>query len=255
MNSKALLFPLLLMSGCASWDNSQYPRLNHHDLTLVHQVEHLGMEIDILANRGARECLPGQLQILERIYLKAKQEAEAGFDEDVMHSLIDANEQVHLMTHQLSWLENHTQCVSQTTLAQERHQLMLYLAVDNQFALDETALLPDYQESLAHSAKILVRHPSWFVTLTGYTDAKATDQYNQDLGLGRALRVKEYLIANGVSPEQLAARSGGERLALIGADRTQALAERTVIAELSTKAESSVPDPSIHAIRHWHLRH
>ncbi|WP_087025893.1 OmpA family protein [Thaumasiovibrio subtropicus] len=254
MKSSALLFPLLAICGCSSWDSSQYPKLNHYDVEMIHQVEHLALEIDILANRGARVCLPGQLEVLNRLYLKAKQEAESGFDKDVMHTLIDANEQIHLMTHQLSWLEDHTQCISQATLAQERHQLLLYLAIDNQFALDQTALLPDYREALTHSAAILKRHPSWFVTFTGYTDAKASESYNQDLGLARAMRVKEFLISQGVSPQQLAARSGGEIYALSDADRTQALAERTVVAELSKRAESAVPEPHIHAIRHWHMQ-
>ncbi|UXI00242.1 OmpA family protein [Photobacterium sp. TY1-4] len=252
MDRRLILFPLLLFGGCATWDNTHYPRLNQADLALVHQVEHLRLEIEVLANRGARECLPGQLQVLQRLYLKAKQEAEAGFDKDVQHSLIDANEQVHLITHQLDWLEEHTQCINRASVAQERRQLMLYFSVDNQFALDQSALLPDYQQALRHAAAILKRRDNWLITLTGYTDAKATTPYNQQLGLRRANRVKEFLVTQGVSPSQLTTRSHGDQFAHPGADRTAALAERTVIAELSEKSSSTVPSPGVHAIRHWH---
>ncbi|WP_413111324.1 OmpA family protein [Thaumasiovibrio sp. DFM-14] len=255
MHKPAIILPIVFLSSCASWDNSQYPHLNHDDVAMVHQVEHLGIEIALLANRGARECLPGQLKRLERLYLKAKQEAESGFDKDVKHSLIDANEQVHLIEHQLSWLETHTQCVAQATVAQERQQLLLYLSIDNQFALDRSRLLPDYQQALVNAATIIKKHPDWFITLTGYTDAKASDDYNQDLGLARATNVKAFLINQGVEPKQLAATSGGKRHANPTANRTEALAERTVIAQLSMQKESDVPEPAIHAIRHWHLNH
>ncbi|UTV26738.1 OmpA family protein [Photobacterium atrarenae] len=252
MDTRFLIFPLLLAGGCASWDNTLYPRLNRTDMALIHQVEHLRLDIEDLANRGARACLPGQLQVLQRLYQKAKQEAEAGFDRDVRHSLIDADEQVHLISHQLDWLEEHTQCVNRGSLAQERRQLMLYFSVDNQFALDQAALLPDYQQALRQAATILKRRPDWHITLTGYTDAKASAAYNRQLGLNRANRVKAYLVELGVAPAQLTTQSRGDQLARAGASRTRALAERTVIAELSEPQQTTVPEPGIHAIRHWH---
>nr|WP_086940417.1 OmpA family protein [Thaumasiovibrio occultus] len=253
MKSFSLALPLILLSGCSQWDDTRYPHNTQNDLALVQQVEYLALEIQILANRGARTCLPGQLQTLERIYMKAEQEASSGFEKDAQVTLVDAQEQVHLITHQLDWLEEHTQCLVRSTEAQERRQLMMYFAIDNQFATDRTQLLPDYEKALQHAAAILARHPDWFITLTGYTDARATTVYNQELGLNRALRVKDFLITQGVDPNQLAARSGGEQFAAPTTNTTQMLAERTVIAELTKMRESSVPDPSIHAIRHWHI--
>jgi len=47
--------------------------------------------------------------------------------------------------------------------------------------------------------------------ITGYTDAKGTDQYNQELGYRRAKSVQQYLESKGMSSDKIVIESKGEK--------------------------------------------
>lgn len=48
------------------------------------------------------------------------------------------------------------------------------------------------------------------VLVTGKTDPRGTDEYNDKLGLERAARVKRYLVAHGISSDRVVTASVGE---------------------------------------------
>ena len=47
------------------------------------------------------------------------------------------------------------------------------------------------------------------IRLSGHTDGKGSDEYNQGLSRERALAVKEYLIQNGINDDQVLTESHG----------------------------------------------
>jgi outer membrane protein OmpA-like peptidoglycan-associated protein len=59
-------------------------------------------------------------------------------------------------------------------------------------------------------ASILLDHPSLRLTITGYTDSKGTEAYNQQLSVERATSVFKYLILSGIPKERMAVTGMGE---------------------------------------------
>ena len=59
-------------------------------------------------------------------------------------------------------------------------------------------------------ASILLDHPSLRLTITGYTDSKGTEEYNQELSVERATSVYKYLILSGIPKERMTVTGMGE---------------------------------------------
>ena len=59
-------------------------------------------------------------------------------------------------------------------------------------------------------ADIMKRYPTWVVTVEGHCDERGTAEYNLALGERRAVAVKTYLVALGVSPDRVRTVSYGK---------------------------------------------
>ncbi|PSU49960.1 hypothetical protein C9J12_07540 [Photobacterium frigidiphilum] len=228
-----LLTPLAL-GGCTLWppveDNDPDPPVQ----VQLRQLEHHSFELQILATRGAKLCLPGQYQKLEYLYLKARDEAKAGFDKDAEITLLQYKTQQAVIQTQMDWLEYHTTCFDHSYSEVElKEKLLVFMALDNQFALNRVELLPDYQQALRYAATILKRQSHWHLQLTGHTDSLGTSDSNIQLGMKRASAVKRFLIEQGVKSNQIAVFSAGESMAMDDThSRTQRLANRKVEAQV-----------------------
>lgn len=88
----------------------------------------------------------------------------------------------------------------------------------------------DYDSSAltAEARRILKQHAEWLqenqevaATIEGHCDERGSDEYNLALGERRAVATRDYLLAQGVSPNQLTIVSYGElRPAADGHDET-----------------------------------
>ncbi len=78
------------------------------------------------------------------------------------------------------------------------------------FSLDEYTLDVEDQDTLRRQAQWLQSNPGTNITVEGHTDERGTREYNLALGARRANSVREYLIAQGVSPARLQAVSFGK---------------------------------------------
>lgn len=67
-----------------------------------------------------------------------------------------------------------------------------------------------YQPSLNDLAEILNKYPNWNVTVLGFADSDADEEYNQELSEKRAQSVKDMLIMFGVNGERIAIQGMGE---------------------------------------------
>lgn len=81
------------------------------------------------------------------------------------------------------------------------------------FDFDKAKFRPDPQlkTSLSEFKSWLEKYPQSVIMVTGYTDLVGEDQYNQDLGLKRAVEVQKYLESAGFPSARVTAVSKGEQ--------------------------------------------
>jgi len=78
------------------------------------------------------------------------------------------------------------------------------------FETDSAVLAGDSRAVLKSVADGLVKHPRLRVELQGYTDSTGGDKHNLILSDHRANSVREYLLTQGVQPQQLVAKGFGK---------------------------------------------
>jgi outer membrane protein OmpA-like peptidoglycan-associated protein len=78
------------------------------------------------------------------------------------------------------------------------------------FNTGQYTLKPTTQISLAKVAGILLAYPGLQVRVEGYTDSVGSDAYNQTLSDKRAETVKNFLVAQGVSPNSITSQGFGK---------------------------------------------
>jgi outer membrane protein OmpA-like peptidoglycan-associated protein len=79
------------------------------------------------------------------------------------------------------------------------------------FALDRANISPTSARVLNRIAQVLRENPFIMVEIQGHTDPRASDAYNLDLGMRRAISARNYLLRQGIAPERMTIRSFGER--------------------------------------------
>ncbi|GAB4176445.1 MAG: hypothetical protein Fur006_07500 [Coleofasciculaceae cyanobacterium] len=79
------------------------------------------------------------------------------------------------------------------------------------FALDRSTITPESAAILDQIVAVLRSYDFLTVEIQGHTDPRASDAYNQALGMRRATAARNYLIRQGIAPERLTIRSFGER--------------------------------------------
>ena len=77
------------------------------------------------------------------------------------------------------------------------------------FDFDQSLLRPEARAALTAHAERLKANPSP-IRLEGHADERGTREYNMALGERRANAVRDYLVAQGVSPSQIETVSYGE---------------------------------------------
>lgn len=78
------------------------------------------------------------------------------------------------------------------------------------FEYDSSVISNEGMNTLVAHAEYLSLNPTTTIVVEGHTDERGTRDYNLALGERRARAVQEYLLANGVTSQQLDTRSYGE---------------------------------------------
>ncbi len=96
--------------------------------------------------------------------------------------------------------------------AEENGQsLSMNLSGDVLFDYNKATLKPQAEESLKKVAVVLSQFPDSQVTVEGFTDAKGSKSFNQDLSRDRATTVKDWLVKNGsIDAAKITAEGKGE---------------------------------------------
>ena len=78
------------------------------------------------------------------------------------------------------------------------------------FEYDKSNIRPEYQTVLENVSKWMERNAGHQLLIEGHCDERGTDEYNLALGERRALAVRSYLVALGVSADRVHTISYGE---------------------------------------------
>lgn len=88
--------------------------------------------------------------------------------------------------------------------------LILNMPSNVTFAVDSSAIQPEFQTTLGSVANTLSQYEKSYVDVLGHTDSTGSDAYNQSLSERRANSVANVLANNGVQRARLATRGYGE---------------------------------------------
>jgi outer membrane protein OmpA-like peptidoglycan-associated protein len=85
--------------------------------------------------------------------------------------------------------------------------------IDNiYYKFDKYQLEPESYPSLDKIVKMLQDNPTMVIELSGHTDSKGSDAYNQKLSQLRAESCVEYIVSKGISRDRLTAKGYGEAI-------------------------------------------
>ena len=87
------------------------------------------------------------------------------------------------------------------------------------FEYNKSNIRPEYQPVLENISKLMLKKAEQQLLVEGHCDERGTDEYNLALGERRALAVRRYLVALGVSADRVHTISyGEEKPAVTGSD-------------------------------------
>lgn len=96
------------------------------------------------------------------------------------------------------------------TKDEKRYEVGQVIILENIFfEFDKSIILPQSFVELNNLISILEKYPYMKIELSGHTDSKGSDRYNQKLSYERVKAVYEYLVSQGISPKRLKYRSYG----------------------------------------------
>ncbi len=78
------------------------------------------------------------------------------------------------------------------------------------FDFNKADIKPGFYGTLNKLASVVAKYDNTVIHIVGHTDSSGSDSYNQQLSERRALSVKDYLAANGVSVSRIRTEGRGE---------------------------------------------
>ena len=86
------------------------------------------------------------------------------------------------------------------------------------FDLDKATLRPESRAELERLNKLMVENPTLKIEISGHTDSRGSDAYNQKLSENRAKAVVDYLINLGVKKDRMVYVGFGEQKPILTDD-------------------------------------
>ncbi|NVK57374.1 MAG: sortase-associated OmpA-like protein PdsO [Alteromonadaceae bacterium] len=143
--------------------------------------------------------------------------------------LSERDQSLLAMRHQLQQLQQAS--ATRVSAVESRDTPSITLQSIVQFQTGAHEIAPDYQQQLNLIAKALKGYPSLRARLTGHADQRGDADYNQALSMQRAISVKQYLLNQGVSKEQVLTLAVGEKSSQYQ-EYEQTFFDRKVVIEL-----------------------
>lgn len=188
----------------AFWDTQDKAILPTDGLKF--EITLLKHQLDLLVLEGAKICFPASVAQAKLTEQRMMREYNGGL-------LLDAANQVEIQQHALLILEKRLDVVVASGACQlekavspepaevadsfDLQRLLNGLNRNNQFAFDSAKLTPAYQDQLIQLLPELKRIPH-HIEITGHTDPKGSEPYNQSLSQQRAQSVAAFLTEQGI---------------------------------------------------------
>ena len=83
------------------------------------------------------------------------------------------------------------------------------------FDLDKATLRPESKAELERLNKLMIENPTLKIELSGHTDSRGSDAYNQKLSENRAKAVVDYLVNIGISKDRMVYVGYGEQKPMV----------------------------------------
>jgi|RhiMethySRZTD1v2_1073278.scaffolds.fasta_scaffold07014_7 outer membrane protein OmpA-like peptidoglycan-associated protein len=107
---------------------------------------------------------------------------------------------------------------NQDRIEREGDTLRASLSSDVLFESGSARLQAGADTKLLQIAEVLQRYPRTYVEVTGHTDNRGTESFNEDLSERRAQSVRDNLVKAGVDGSRITTRGEGERKPVAGND-------------------------------------
>lgn len=113
----------------------------------------------------------------------------------------------------LTDMDDNTRMKTEDTLVklgakQVNGRILVSLPSDVLFDFDKSNIRPDAEATLSQLSEVLITMHDSSVEITGHTDSKGSDEYNDRLSIRRANSVKAWLEENGVTQKMTTAGKG-----------------------------------------------
>ena len=149
--------------------------------------------------RAAREAAEAQAKQAQMREEQARMEAQ------------QSQQQAQAAAQQAAQMrERLRQQLSQVLQTRETARGLIVNMPDVLFAFNKYNLKPDAQVKLAKVSGILLAYPDLKLQVEGYTDSIGSDAYNQKLSEERANAVRDFLVSQGVSNNNITAQGYGK---------------------------------------------
>ena len=103
------------------------------------------------------------------------------------------------------------------------------------FAFDSAELNPEFITTLVELEQFMKKYPQTVVYITGHTDSKGSDEYNQKLSERRAKSVSDMIIKNGIDSSRVVQTGKGEKSPIATNDTDEGRAQ-------NRRVEISIPE-------------
>lgn len=118
------------------------------------------------------------------------------------------------------------------------------------FKTGSSELMPAARERLAKVSGIVLAYPSLHLQVEGHTDSVGTDEYNQTLSEKRAGAVRDYLVQQGITTDNIEARGFGKTVPIASNDTPEGRQQnRRVELVLSGDAIGNTADAGTRAVQ------
>jgi outer membrane protein OmpA-like peptidoglycan-associated protein len=98
----------------------------------------------------------------------------------------------------------------QDRLQRDGDTLRVSLSTDILFESGSARLQPGADTKLSQIAEVLQRYPRTSVELTGHTDNRGSERFNQEISEQRAGTIRDALVTSGVDPSRVSTGGDGE---------------------------------------------
>jgi peptidoglycan-associated lipoprotein len=156
-------------------------------------------------------CARVKPEELDAALADIRTEMQAG-DQRVSGEVATLGGRVDGLESRLDALESRlTQLAQEFDATVERLETAIRFDMPVYFDFDSSDLTDSHRQILSRFAGVVREYyPTALITAEGFTDAVGTPEYNEALGLRRADAVKDFLVQQGLSGEQVRAVSYGE---------------------------------------------